>query len=332
VGAQPRAGAPAKKMRAICREVIEKDSNKRRLLSEDTKLQSVTLSVLDTGRPEESVELARRIEAAGYDRLWVTEHHTETQSACPAVVAAAVLASTSRLSVTVGGVLARIHSPLFIAEQLKLLAKLFGQRVQFGVAGTLPDVSVRDAAQTPLAQSAEEYSERLLRVCDLAIPRGTQPAEEHSGGLVVGPVGSEPASFTICGTSEGAAAFAGRLGFPFAFHDFLSPQQDRRERISVCRRYFEAGGNRLAVAVSGISAETHDEAERLWLEGFRDRGLRRPSFLGTPGQCAAQIGSIVEEMSADEVVIQPLLYDFEQRIGILESLIEPLNPERRSDD
>ena len=106
-----------------------------REMAQQTPTVPATLSVLDTGVPEQTVDLARRIESVGYDRIWVTEHHTETQSACPAVMAAAVLASTTSLSVTVGGVLARIHSPYFIAQQLKLLAKLYGDRIQFGVAG-----------------------------------------------------------------------------------------------------------------------------------------------------------------------------------------------------
>ena len=91
-------------------------------MSITTDSNTQTLSVLDTGPPEETVDLALKVESWGYERLWVTEHHTETQSACPSVMAAAVLASTTDLAVTVGGVLARIHSPYFVAQQLKLLA------------------------------------------------------------------------------------------------------------------------------------------------------------------------------------------------------------------
>ena len=132
----------------------------------------------------------------------------------------------------------------------------------------------------------------------------------------------------MCGTSEGSATFAGSLGFPFAFHDFLSPQKRSEDRIAVCKKYFEAGGEKLAVAVSGICAESPAEAERLWMSSFRDRDLRRPSFLGTPAECAAQIDQIADRMGADEIVIQPLLYDFDRRLSIFENLIEPLRTMR----
>ena len=302
-------------------------------------MRSVEISVLDTGRPEETVELARRAEAVGYERFWVTEHHTETQSACPSVMAAAVLASTTRLSVTVGGVLARIHSPIFIAEQLKLLAKLYGDRIQFGVAGTLPDAPLREAIGTSLAESSEAYRERLLQLRDLALTsRPSKSANQNidepdedvdrkirfAQCLTVGPTGAELASFCVCGTSEGSATFTAELGFPFAFHDFLSPQDRKDDRIAVCQKYREAGGCRLSVAVSGICASSTTEAERLWEEFNRGRHTRRPSFLGTAKESAALIATIADEMLADEVVIQPLSHDFEQRNSTLETLYEPL--------
>ena len=305
-------------------------------------LRSVAISVLDTGVPEETVELARRIEAVGFGRLWVTEHHTETQSACPSIMAAAVLASTTRLSVTVGGVLARIHSPFFLAEQLKVLAKLYGDRIQFGVVGTLPGDSIRDAIGTPLADTPEEYRQRLLQLRDLAlaVPVAKPAAQSISGNIrqtlevhdgeqadqrqTIGPVGGEPTSFCICGTSEESATFTGELGFPFAFHHFLCPQDRQEDRVAVCQRFRESGGSRLSVAVSGISADSTSEAARLWNESNQSRHTRRPSFLGSAEESAAQIATIVNEMAADEVVIQPLSHDFQTRISTLVSLYEPL--------
>ena len=303
-------------------------------------LRTVAISVLDTGHPEETIELARRVEAVGYERFWVTEHHTATQSACPSIMAAAVLASTTRLSVTVGGVLARIHSPMFMAEQLKLLAKLYGDRIQFGVAGTLPDASIRDAIGTALAETPQAYQERLLQLRDLALtsrPSKTTDRniektddvddasnEQSRQDLTVGPSGAEPKSFCVCGTSEGSATFTAELGFPFAFHDFLSPQSRKEDRIAVCRKYREAGGSRLSVAVSGICADSTAEAEQLWNQFNQGRHSRRPSFLGTAKESAAQIATIANEMSADEVVIQPLSHDFQTRVLTLETLYEPL--------
>jgi alkanesulfonate monooxygenase SsuD/methylene tetrahydromethanopterin reductase-like flavin-dependent oxidoreductase (luciferase family) len=302
-------------------------------------MRNVTFSVLDTGRPEETVKLAHHIEAIGYDRIWVTEHHTDIQSACPSIMAAAVLTSTKRLSVTVGGVLARIHSPFVIAEQLKLLAKLFGSRIQFGVAGTLPDSHILDGIGESFAVSPEEYRQRLLQLRDFAL---STPSFESSDNDVansrqrskdlaqpnatptVGPSGSEPASFCVCGTSEGSATFTAELEFPFAFHDFLSPQERKEDRLAVCRKYRAAGGDKLSVAVSGLCAASTSEAEQLWEEINQGRHTRRPSFLGTVEAAAAQVATIARETTADEIVVQPLSLDLETRVATLDDLYKPL--------
>jgi len=308
-----------------------------RAMAQQTSTVPVTLSVLDTGVPEETVDLARRIESAGYDRIWVTEHHTETQSACPSVMAAAVLASTTTLSVTVGGVLARIHSPYFIAQQLKLLPKLYGDRIQFGVAGTLPDSPIRDAIGHPLAETPAAYRNRLIELRDRALKSAPTEATsppvarqnlqhetlDHSQ-LTVGPSGEEPDSFCVCGTSEGSATFTAELGFPFAFHDFLSPQERKEDRLAVCRKYRTAGGDRLSVAVSGLCAASTLEAEQLWEEINQGRHTRPPSFLGTVEESAAQIVTIAQDTTADEIVVQPLSSDFATRVATLEGLYEPL--------
>lgn len=317
----------------------------QREMEEQSPTVPVTLSVLDTGVPEQTVDLARRIESVGYDRIWVTEHHTETQSACPSVMAAAVLASTTSLSVTVGGVLARIHSPYFIAQQLKLLAILYGDRIQFGVAGTLPDSSIRDAIAHPVAETPAAYRDRLIELRDRGLMSaftGTSSSHlssqnpqretlDHSQPEI-GPSGAEPDSFCVCGTSEGSATFTAELGFPFAFHDFLSPQERKEDRLAVCRKYRTAGGDRLSVAVSGLCAASTIEAERLWEEINQGRHTRRPSFLGTVEESAAQIATIAQETTADEIVVQPLSSDFATRVTTLEGLYEPLKAQLAQQD
>lgn len=309
----------------------------QRKMNERSPTVSVTLSVLDTGVPDETVALARRVESVGYDRIWVTEHHTKTQSACPSVMAAAVLSSTTSLSVTVGGVLARIHTPYFIAQQLKLLAQLYGHRIQFGVAGALPDSPIRDAIGHPVAETPAAYRDRLIELRDRALRSASSEATspqvpqqdlqrqtlDHSQPTV-GPSGDEPNSFCVCGTSEGSATFTAELGFPFAFHDFLSPQVRKADRLAVCRAFRTAGGDRLSVAVSGLCAASTFEAEQRWEEINQGRHTRSPSFLGTVEESAAQIATIAQETIADEIVVQPLSSDFATRVATLESLYEPL--------
>src|SRR4051812_4817871 len=89
----------------------------------------VPLSVLDLSPITEgsdagqalrnSLDLARHIEALGYRRFWMAEHHNlpGIASAATAVALAHVAAGTDRIRIGAGGIMLPNHAPLLIAEQ-----------------------------------------------------------------------------------------------------------------------------------------------------------------------------------------------------------------------
>ncbi|MQY06726.1 MsnO8 family LLM class oxidoreductase [Actinomadura macrotermitis] len=108
-------------------------------------LETTRFSVLDRSRrregqshPEalrETVAFAREIEALGYHRFWVSEHHSVPGIAgsAPTVLAAAVAAATSRIRVGTGGVMLPNHRPLVVAEQFGVLEALYPGRIDMGL-------------------------------------------------------------------------------------------------------------------------------------------------------------------------------------------------------
>src|SRR3954465_13852976 len=87
-------------------------------IAEKAKFGAMTaLSVLDlspikqgfdaAAALRESLELARHVEALGYHRYWLAEHHNMpvTPSAAPAVAIGHVAAGTSRIRVGAGGIM-----------------------------------------------------------------------------------------------------------------------------------------------------------------------------------------------------------------------------------
>src|SRR3954453_3796307 len=82
-----------------------------------------------------SLDLARHVEALGYRRFWMAEHHNlpGIASAATAVALAHVAAGTSHIGIGAGGIILRNHSPLVIAEQLGPLAALHPGRVELGL-------------------------------------------------------------------------------------------------------------------------------------------------------------------------------------------------------
>src|SRR5512146_749887 len=82
-----------------------------------------------------SLDLARHVEALGYRRFWMAEHHSlpGIASAATAVALAHVGAGTERIRIGAGGIMLPNHAPLLIAEQFGTLAALHPGRVELGL-------------------------------------------------------------------------------------------------------------------------------------------------------------------------------------------------------
>src|SRR5207237_3214706 len=73
-----------------------------------------------------SLDLAKHVEALGYRRYWMAEHHNLPGIACAAtaVALAHIAGGTERIKIGAGGVMLPNHAPLVIAEQFGTLAGL----------------------------------------------------------------------------------------------------------------------------------------------------------------------------------------------------------------
>ena len=84
----------------------------------------------------EMQEQARRIEAAGLDSMWLSEHHFAEDGYMPAVlpIAAALLGGTSRLTVGADRLATSLHHPIRLAEDAIALDLLSGGRFVLGLS------------------------------------------------------------------------------------------------------------------------------------------------------------------------------------------------------
>jgi alkanesulfonate monooxygenase SsuD/methylene tetrahydromethanopterin reductase-like flavin-dependent oxidoreductase (luciferase family) len=75
------------------------------------------------------------MEHAGYDAVWLAEHHFSTYSVCPSIhmMGAHIAARTKRLRIGTAVSLAPFYHPLRLAEEIALLDVLSDGRVNFGV-------------------------------------------------------------------------------------------------------------------------------------------------------------------------------------------------------
>ena len=256
----------------------------------------IPLSVLDLAPVPEgshagqalrnSFDLARHVEALGYTRYWMAEHHNlpGIASAATAVALAHVAAGTSAIRIGAGGVMLPNHAPLIIAEQFGTLAALHPGRIDLGL-GRAPgsDQIAARAMRRNLSADPNQFPHDVMELLEFFKP--TAPDQR----LQAVPGAGEAVEVWILGSSTYGAQLAGVLGLPYAFASHFAPEQ-MHEAVSAYRALFRPS-ERLAaphvmLGLNVFAAETDDEARCLF-------SSLQQAFLntrrGAPGNCRPRL-------------------------------------------
>ena len=319
---------------------------------------ALTLSVLDQSPiPEGStgsealhntIDLARLTESLGYHRYWVAEHHGTGMLAGPSpeVLIAGIAAATSTIRVGSGGVMLPHYSPLKVAETFSVLSGLYGNRIDLGIGrapGTDPQTSFalqRDRRYQTIDDFPEQLAE-LTGYLDDSFP-GDHPLARIAATLPGRPFGPR---LWLLGSSPQSAIWAGELGLPYSFADFINPAG--AEIAALYRERFvpstHLGVPELSIAVSAICAETDEQAELLassarmaFVQLRRGRPGAIPSVedavtflsqivpselamyprrlvVGSPERVRAGLEAAAEEYGAGEVAVVTIVHDHAAR-------------------
>jgi luciferase family oxidoreductase group 1 len=314
------------------------------------------LSVLDqsaalSGRSEdasirETLALARRCDALGYHRFWVSEHHGHPSivGTAPEVLMAAIAVQTRRIRVGSAGVMLPHYSSLKVAEQFRVLEALAPGRIDLGV-GRAPGSDMRTAqALNPNARhAAERFPQQVLEL--KAWLEGAElPPEHPSRGITAHPRGPGMPELWMLGSSDYGAQLAAHLGWPYAFAYFFADGQGADNAMALYRELFKPN-DRLArpqatLCVFALAADTEAQAwhafssrERWRLDRQRGRlgalpspeeaqaqpldaaeqaqveAMRRDAAVGTAAQVGARLRALAARFSLDELVIVTWAHD-----------------------
>ncbi len=296
-----------------------------------------------------SIDLARACEALGYHRYWLAEHHASPALAgsAPEILIAAVAAATRIMRIGSGGVMLPHYSPLKVAEQFSLLAGLYRGRIDLGL-GRAPGSDQRTAVA--LQQDRRQHAPNafpqalaeLIGYLEDSLPAG-HPFAAYARTLPGLPEAPEP---WVLGSSPDSAAFAGDLGLPYCFADFINA--DGAGIAAGYRRRFAArragDAPRVMVAIWTICAETDAEAAQLalparmmfahlfglgqsipvpdvataraWLAanpGLDMARVGRRVVAGSPETVRAGLQAAAADYGADEVMLVNILHDHASR-------------------
>src|SRR5215469_12206824 len=228
-----------------------------------------------------SLDLARHVEALGYRRFWMAEHHSlpGIASAATAVALAHVAAGTTSIKIGAGGIMLPNHAPLVIAEQFGTLAALHPGRVELGL-GRAPgsDQITNQAIRRNLYGDVDEFPRDVVELISYF-----QPAEPGQALQAVPGAGLEVPVW-ILGSSTYGAQLAAYLGLPFAFASHFAPAM-MMPAMKFYRERFRASGQlalpHLMLGVVVVAADSDEEA-RFLFSSLQQASLN--NRIGRPGR------------------------------------------------
>lgn len=232
-----------------------------------------------------SLDLARHVEALGYQRFWMAEHHNlpGIASAATAVALAHVAAGTRTIRIGAGGIMLPNHAPLLVAEQFGTLAALHPGRVELGL-GRAPgsDRVTAQAVRRALLGTEESFPKEVVELMGYF-----QPPEPHQAVQAVPGAGLK-VPIWILGSSLYGAQVAAYLGLPFAFASHFAPGM-MMPAIAIYRERFrpseQLAAPNIMLGVTVVAAESDDEARLLFSslqQSTLNNRIGRPSRVPPP--------------------------------------------------
>jgi luciferase family oxidoreductase group 1 len=295
-----------------------------------------------------SIDLAQLAESLGYRRYWIAEHHATPMLASPSPEAliGPIASLTSTMRIGSGGVMLPHYSPLKVAETFSMLAGLFPGRIDLGIgraAGTDPLTTFalqRDRRQG----AADDFPEQLQELRGYL--EDSLPADHPFARIAEMPGKPETPEIWLLGSSPQSAIWAGELGLPYVFADFINSEGAHiaelyRDHFAPSARLQEP---RVTVATWAVCADTREHAERLatssrmalsllrtsgktipvptvetatrFLEepaGSLPIARRRRMTIGTKATVRDGLEAIAGEYGADEIMIVTITHSHEAR-------------------
>lgn len=296
---------------------------------------------------ERAMQRIALMEEAGYDAVWLAEHHFTGYSICPSVhmMGVHVANHTERLRIGMAVSLAAFYHPLRLAEEVALLDVLSGGRVNWGAGRGFDPIEFR-VFDVPVEESADRFHEAVEIAqaawrCDRLTWTGRYWHFEDVEVLPKPLQRPHPPIWLAAG-SPGALRWAGQRGYSI----LLGPHATFAENAAHRQLYqdeLEANGHTIAgrdlpMARMVAVADTDEEAAAVarsgveWVAGayinptkVTNPASRSQDFLAMDREALMQryLSSVVIHGTADRVIAQIDRLRTEMRLEYL--MVVPLS-------
>jgi luciferase family oxidoreductase group 1 len=233
-------------------------------------LKDIPFSMLDLvavregGTVSEALALAlrtaRHVEALGFRRYWLAEHHNMPgiASSATAVLVGHIAGGTRQIRVGSGGVMLPNHPPLVVAEAFGTLAELYPGRIDLGL-GRAPgtDRETMHALRRDRVETEDDFPREVAELQRLLAPA------EFGQRLIATPGAGTEVPIWLLGSSLFSAQLAAERGLPYAFASHFAPRL-LMQAITLYRSLFQPSKALskpyVVIGVPAIAAPDDDEA------------------------------------------------------------------------
>ncbi|HET9894147.1 MAG TPA: LLM class flavin-dependent oxidoreductase [Streptosporangiaceae bacterium] len=306
----------------------------------------------------ETLDQAAYAEDLGFDSIWLSEHHFTDEGYLPSMpaVLGALAQRTSRARLGTAVLLAPLHHPLRLAEDLAVADQLSGGRLDVGLAvGYRPkEFTVMDVPKRERGTRTDETIE-LLRLAWRGEPFSYSGRHFSFDDVVVTPPpAQQPAPpIWIGGSSVASARRAARYGLAFMPDSGAGPEvYDAYHQGLPSWATPKIATNRVLFAAPSASSAWDQCGEHLLYQfnGYRrwfsnagdddshgaevtDHGVLSPShyFVGTPDDILSSIRESQERLGYEELIFwaRPPGMPIEQSTASLELIARHVLPALR---
>ena len=259
-------------------------------------------------RLAETLRQATIVDALGYSRYWVVEHHgPEVAHASPEFLVPLILSQTKQIRSGPAGILLSYYSPFKVAESFRTLEALFPGRVDLGVGRGQVD----DATAAALMDGATADQAYQRKVADLVGQvRGDLPPDHPHAEAQRSPSGAQSPDVWVLASGGTSVPLAASVGACCSIGLFQrqgavgADPNHLRQYVAAFQPSPSQPRPRSNIAVAGVVAETKAEARAI-LRTHANPFIV-PYVAGTPEECRAQIEGIAAVYGVDEVIFGAL--------------------------
>jgi luciferase family oxidoreductase group 1 len=265
----------------------------------------------------ETLDLAPALETIGYSRYWLAEHHgDQIANSSPEILVSILAGLTERMHIGTAGILLRLHSPLKVALNFRLLQGIYPGRIDLGVARGMTSARV-SAALRRNESSEDDFEDRVLELFSHL---------RSQSSLVVNPAGVGIPEIWMLGSSDRSMRIAAEQGTAFCFASFLNAEMDLPQLFESYRTTFkprpafpEPKG---AIAFAGICAPNEGEARAL-MQGQRPYSVI-PTFVGGQASGLKYLQGLHDSTGVNEFVFLDMCRSYDKRLNSYRLLAETL--------